>query len=395
MPRGTINRSYPDELVIDSNIGYSKWGGPFHYESGFWAPRGKLYKQYAISGDHHGPTPYSMEETFVTSDTPRRYRYLVQNPYDGVIQDSIYTEYISRKVTNPLFWNFPDAYLTQVSNAGSRSITTALNNLRQKDSMELGAAVGEIKKTGDMLASPAIQLWKGMLAARAGRWGEIPGHLGMNVRDVLYGRYPANKWLEYQYGWKPLVSDCYSAYGRLFNAAQEDPTIYGSCRSPVEYSTQSEGYYTVKSKWSGGVSCKICAVIQGSWLREMESWGLTNPLSISWELMPFSFMVDWGIPIGNVLSALTATAGLQFQWGYVSTKRHGLVEVTTPYADPGYEWGETIIDAGRFAFQKTAFDRTLTGGFPLPQLYGEQSPFSTARIKNAIAIGRQLFTGRP
>lgn len=32
--------------------------------------------------------------------------------------------------------------------------------------------------------------------------------------------------------------------------------------------------------------------------------GLTNPLSVAWELIPFSFVVDWFLPIGKYLDAL-------------------------------------------------------------------------------------------
>jgi hypothetical protein len=52
----------------------------------------------------------------------------------------------------------------------------------------------------------------------------------------------------------------------------------------------------------------------------MASIGLINPSTVVWELIPFSFVVDWFLPIGNFLhglSALTGTSTQQGCYGYV------------------------------------------------------------------------------
>ena len=38
--------------------------------------------------------------------------------------------------------------------------------------------------------------------------------------------------------------------------------------------------------------------------------GLVNPLSVAWELVPFSFVVDWFSGVGNVLDGYTDLLGL-------------------------------------------------------------------------------------
>jgi hypothetical protein len=38
--------------------------------------------------------------------------------------------------------------------------------------------------------------------------------------------------------------------------------------------------------------------------------GLTNPLNVAWELVPFSFVVDWFIPIGSFFDGLVPPQGV-------------------------------------------------------------------------------------
>jgi hypothetical protein len=40
--------------------------------------------------------------------------------------------------------------------------------------------------------------------------------------------------------------------------------------------------------------------------------GLTNPLAVAWELVPFSFVVDWALPIGSFLNQIDASVGWTF-----------------------------------------------------------------------------------
>jgi hypothetical protein len=46
-------------------------------------------------------------------------------------------------------------------------------------------------------------------------------------------------------------------------------------------------------------------------LAQLNGTGLLNPALLYWELMPYSFVVDWFIPVGDVLASLTAGLGLE------------------------------------------------------------------------------------
>ena len=51
-------------------------------------------------------------------------------------------------------------------------------------------------------------------------------------------------------------------------------------------------------------------------MRAAAQWNLgNNPLLTAWELVPYSFVVDWFIPIGDFLSQFSASHGLQYVSG--------------------------------------------------------------------------------
>lgn len=49
-------------------------------------------------------------------------------------------------------------------------------------------------------------------------------------------------------------------------------------------------------------------------------FGLLNPLSVAWELMPLSFVADWFLPIGSYLSGFDANLRFDVTSGYFGYK---------------------------------------------------------------------------
>lgn len=113
--------------------------------------------------------------------------------------------------------------------------------------------------------------------------------------------YIQSKWLEYRYGWIPLLSDAYNA-AEAAASLLRDPTDWvsaGAKRSaPLRWGspyigdsfTQGEG---VRSKL---VHCRL----KGD-LALADHFGLDDPLPMAWELIPYSFVIDWFMPIGDYL----------------------------------------------------------------------------------------------
>lgn len=57
--------------------------------------------------------------------------------------------------------------------------------------------------------------------------------------------------------------------------------------------------------------------------RKIQQLGLDDPLGLIWELTPYSFVVDWFLPVGQWLSSFRSIKGLTFQGGYTYVKSQG------------------------------------------------------------------------
>lgn len=268
-------------------------------------------------------------------------------------------------------------------NARSAAITKALNGLND-GSLQLGADIGEAGSTARMFGDNISAVAKSLLAAKRGSWGDIPGYLGMSPRDVLSGRFPANRWLEYQYGWKPLFGSIYDTQAKIHRGIEKQnaklrSTGNGTTSNSINFS--DHGYVRDGVKATGvadySCQCTILAKIVNPDLRNMAQWGLINPASIAWELVPFSFVVDWFVPVGNTLSAMTDTVGLEFERGWTSERFRGRTTI---------EYKGASMSEEQFSY-----NRTRLNNFPSPRVYAKENPWSSAHIKNAFALVRSLM----
>jgi hypothetical protein len=122
--------------------------------------------------------------------------------------------------------------------------------------------------------------------------------------------------------------------------------------------------------------------------------GFTNPINLLWELLPFSFVADWFLPIGNYLEALTAWNGLEFLDGYQVqfTRESCISAIHGQSIDAGS--GGTIQDTqADYAREWILLDRTKLTAFPTPQMSWSPSNglSNVTTAANAIALVHQVF----
>lgn len=275
-------------------------------------------------------------------------------------------------------------------NLWNECTTKALQNLNNRK-VDLGSNIAEGRQALRMVSTRSIQIFKAMIALKRGQFGRVLRELGMNRRDVLTGRFPANLWLEYQFGWRPLLNDIYDGYQRFSEAVTKDLIVTGKASAKRTHEGQNiwnadmADQYTVAEK----CFCRLDAIVNCPELVQANQWGLLNPLEILWEVTPWSFAVDWFVPVGNVLEASTAKAGLTWLSGSVSqTREHH----ERTYFDPAvHVGGYTILENGEFVIEKLQHKRSPLYDFPTPGLYTRENPFTSTHATTALALWRQLL----
>lgn len=252
---------------------------------------------------------------------------------------------------------------------------------------QIGVGVAEGKQVYNMLANTSLSLLNAYRSARRGDLRGLVGALNLRPKKLLTGKSSAETWLEYQYGWRPLMSDIHSIYGVLGDTFDKVAMlVHSRSTRKHEHSNHTvfehDNSYTVKEK----CLVRIDARVEVPRIRAMSQIGLINPLSIAWEVVPFSFVLDWFCPVGNVLEAASASSGLSFMGGSYSQTLEGSHTISRNLA-----WDSHYVEEGLCLVDKFATRRSVLGDFPTPLPYFREKPFNTSRVANAAALWRALL----
>lgn len=138
----------------------------------------------------------------------------------------------------------------------------------------------------------------------------------------------AGDYLNWQFGWSPTIADAKALYddyqnlenkldallsgqGKVFTSHytevyELDPSTYVEPKGSSQYFTYATGglnirltatmRYRYKVKNIEGMSRKSLL-----FRARLDSLGFNNPLRTIWERVPFSFMLDWFVPVGDML----------------------------------------------------------------------------------------------
>lgn len=299
-------------------------------------------------------------------------------------------------------WSSSD-WLNHLQPSGVHS--SRLSNLRKRAEVECllrlnsgelnaGVALAESRQTAAMLAEASVKLLKAARSASKGKWTDAASALGVSRRGVS-GRGVSAKWLALQYGWLPLMGDIFGLAAELQKGLLKRHQTLSATRK-VSDSTSTVGGAARSGftdwptfDWSLGVTVNIVARVEDPFLAKLASLGLINPLSIAWEKVPFSFVFDWFLPVGNLLNALTATAGLTFFTGSCTYRVFGKTKGGWPTDISSVPSRNKIVDIGDANAEGLMIDRQVYTSFPIPMPYVNTSPFSSRRLLNAMALLRQ------
>lgn len=295
------------------------------------------------------------------------------------------------------------------SNEAERKARSRLIASIQRMHANVAQNVGEYRQVQGMFLDTARRF---AFAYRSLRRGDANGFLreiSISRRDkhnlLNSGPYNIRRrapelWLQYAYGWSPLCSDIYAVIGNWYKRMEEGYPILaqgvGGHQPNVatsQYVVCDEAFKNETVFKSRIVKYKVWYEIDNSRIANMSSWGLTNPALLAWELLPYSFVVDWFLPVGDWLSSVNYDVGLYFKKGV----RIGLAENT--YArvySPRPRTSTRIYSAsGTDVYQDRRFVREKLTSFPAaPRPRFDKGGLRGRRVANALALLAQAFNRR-
>lgn len=130
--------------------------------------------------------------------------------------------------------------------------------------------------------------------------------------------------LEFHFGWIPLCADVYSTMETLFEVPPGLPIrIRVSTEERSGFRAWDSNQYHDEQTGLYGVGITGLVTVNNPNLLLLNKLGLLNPASIAWELVPYSFVLDWFANINTVLSQFTDFAGLNTDLVSYTTRCEG------------------------------------------------------------------------
>lgn len=212
----------------------------------------------------------------------------------------------------------------------------------------------------------------------------------------------AAKWigkqrLQYSYGVKPLMSSIYSAADESLRFCLNKTERFKVRAHDTSGEFYVSGYtidgaYSQEYKATGvckrGLEIGIELLTEGF---DISRWTSLNPVSLAWELTPFSFVADWFVDVGSYLRNYeTAIVGSnRFVNGYITELQ--AVDCDYSYTDV-QPYGWTQIHDG--SLKSRYINRSVLNDYPSPRLPSFKADLGSSRLLNSAALLSQLLGRR-
>jgi len=266
--------------------------------------------------------------------------------------------------------------------------------------VNLAVAYAEASKTSDLILDTAKRIDRAYRAFRKGNFREVARQLNITPKRLH------KSWLEYKYGWMPLLMDVKGAAEFFAQQHVVRPTKFKV--TATEKFAKDYSKATPYQAWGGApndavtdesVKCtynakvKLWCELSNPHLSELQQLGLTNPALVAWELIPFSFVFDWFISVGNYLEGLTALNGVTVYRGMLS--QIVTYEYNRHNAPTTRVIGSTTYNNGTYDFnyQYRQYRRDPYSPNPLSLYPPKTNSFSFAKLVTSLALIQGNYRG--
>lgn len=316
------------------------------------------YYQAGRHGMYHIPLPY---DTYGAREIQRlafkletTYRYTNSNWYQG---SNTWRYSYRRQVLEGDALTFPSLLTpTLPERTPEGALITAALDKAGEAKINMAVALAEMDKTVGMIGRRVKQMARAISAVRKGKFNNAAKILGITTpKGVGRTKHWSNNFLEYQYGWTPLVLDVCDGARFLAEFLRTQPILTTQARVELPYApvvtsrnylasslenglADSARHWTLLRTTDTTVERHVVTflwALDGPMMRELNNLGLLDQEVQLWERVPFSFVVDWFANIGSFLNARAARHSLHFIGGSYTRKKGVDREVTvTGYTQP-------------------------------------------------------------
>lgn len=302
----TIHRPPSTPTTTDLSVKYN-YTNSNTYGENVWGWRNRIARGEDVTTDADG---VKISHTYQTGNLDVRWTQFSSQVY----QDKYY---------GPIGTNIdPGVDYSYSSDLYNQALTRFVSRAREvQHRFQAGTALGEIRQTINLLKSPfrgVRRLTQSYRQQARSLPRNANGNLGARARRELSNRY-----LQYQFGIRPLLQDIDDAVYDLANLSVGKSLLIPvkvsvrERRQPVQPVSQQTAtplsFWTVK-KWTS-TNIEESVVIRGAVRCLLPSFDFegSNALSVAmsdfvptlYELIPYSFLVDYFTNIGDIVSALS------------------------------------------------------------------------------------------
>lgn len=175
----------------------------------------------------------------------------------------------------------------------------------------------------------------------------------------------AQRWLEYRYGWLPMVyevrgiADAMSSAQRVLPLRQTSRGFQkgnGNWVFTSQFDRGAEGLHDLEYTFDQQIEVRAYSVYEADLqFRSARDYGLFQLPASAWELVPFSFVADWFLSVGDWIEAIQPRVGVKIlAEGYTVKRRDYGKNRVTAWTKQGvsnnfsFDMSGTMLDPSHF-----------------------------------------------
>jgi len=276
----------------------------------------------------------------------------------------------------------PGAPLGVISSVSDRAYSDLIKKAKaQLSSFESGQDLGEIKETIQSILHPMKSLRDHTLSY----FSSVKKLKSRYKKASSLRKAVADTYLEWTFGWKPLAADIADGIVGLGSARLPNVPIdafaksqYQHDVSTVDSSGPSGGGMIATLTDIGVFSCRLKGMVNVYYnggppsLQQELQLDLPNFLPTAWDLIPYSFVVDYFTNVGDIVNAISFPSAAM-RWAWSTTK--DLRNCVQIYSDAGLGFFNPLVRT----FSSTNFEiesATVSRRYIIPGNYVPSLQFS-------------------